>query len=87
LKAIRLEAKNRAAKGDSDAANWLKEQETLLSQRYEAELMNPREALSLGSISQIVMPQDLRHTLGENFIRYIKAYQPKPMTAMQREFH
>ena len=87
LKAIRLEAKNRAAKGDSDAANWLKEQETLLSQRYEAELMNPREALSLGSISQIVMPQDLRHTLGENFIRYIKAYQPKPMSAMQREFH
>ncbi len=87
LKAIRLEAKNRAAKSDSDAANWLKEQETLLSQRYEAELMNPREALSLGSISQIVMPQDLRHTLGENFIRYIKAYQPKPMTAMQREFH
>ena len=87
LKAIRLEAKNRAAKGDSDAANWLKEQETLLSQRYEAELMNPREALSLGSISQIVMPQDLRHSLGENFIRYIKAYEPKPMTAMQREFH
>ena len=87
LKVIRLEAKNRAAKGDSDAANWLKEQETLLSQRYEAELMNPREALSLGSISQIVMPQDLRHTLGENFIRYIKAYQPKPMTAIQREFH
>ena len=87
LKAIRLEAKNRAAKGDSDAANWLKKQETLLSQRYEAELMNPREALSLGSISQIVMPQDLRHTLGENFIRYIKAYQPKPMTAMQKEFH
>ncbi len=87
LKVIRLEAKNRAAKGDSDAANWLKEQETLLSQRYEAELMNPREALSLGSISQIVMPQNLRHTLGENFIRYIKAYQPKPMTATQREFH
>jgi hypothetical protein len=49
--------------------------------------MNPKEALSLGSISQIVMPQDLRHTLGDNFIRYIKAYQPKPMTAIQREFH
>jgi acetyl-CoA carboxylase carboxyltransferase component len=87
LKAMRLEAKNRAANGDTEAANWLKEQETLLSQRYEAELMNPKEALSLGSISQIVMPQDLRQTLGENFIRYIKAYQPKPMTAIQREFH
>lgn len=87
LKAMRLEAKNRAANGDTEAANWLKEQESLLSQRYEAELMNPKEALSLGSISQIVMPQDLRQTLGENFIRYIKAYQPKPMTAIQREFH
>ena len=87
LKAMRLEAKNRAANGDTEAVNWLKEQETLLSQRYEAELMNPKEALSLGSISQIVMPQDLRQTLGENFIRYIKAYQPKPMTAIQREFH
>jgi len=87
LKAMRLEAKNRAAKGDTEASHWLKEQETLLIQRYEAEIMNPKEALSLGSISQIVMPQDLRHTLGENFIRYIKAYQPKPMTAIQREFH
>ena len=87
LKAMRLEAKNRATKGNTEAANWLKEQEALLSQRYEAELMNPKEALSLGSISQIVMPQDLRQTLGENFIRYIKAYQPRPMATTQREFH
>ena len=87
LKALRLEAKTCAAKGDAEATQLLKEQEMQLSQRYEAELMNPKEALSLGSISQIVMPQDLRHTLGENFIRYIKAYQPKPMTAIQREFH
>ncbi|MGB1967020.1 MAG: carboxyl transferase domain-containing protein, partial [Litorivicinaceae bacterium] len=87
LKAMRLEAKNKAARGDTGAQNWLKEQETLLSQRYEAELMNPKEALSLGSISQIVMPQDLRQTLGENFIRYIKAYQPRPMATTQREFH
>ena len=87
LKALRLEAKTRAAKVDAEATQWLKEQEMLLGQRYEAELMNPKEALSLGSISQIVMPQDLRHTLGDNFIRYIKAYQPKPMTAIQREFH
>ena len=87
LKALRLEARTRAAKGDAEATQWLKEQEMLLGQRYEAELMNPKEALSLGSISQIVMPQDLRHTLGDNFIRYIKAYQPKPVTAIQREFH
>ncbi|MGA0939499.1 MAG: hypothetical protein ACO3R1_06950, partial [Litorivicinaceae bacterium] len=83
----RLEAKTRATNGHAEATQWLKKQEMLLGQRYEAELMNPKEALSLGSISQIVMPQDLRHTLGDNFIRYIKAYQPKPMTAIQREFH
>lgn len=87
LKALRLEAKTRATNGNAEATQWLKKQEMLLGQRYEAELMNPKEALSLGSISQIVMPQDLRHTLGDNFIRYIKAYQPKPMTAIQREFH
>jgi hypothetical protein len=49
--------------------------------------MNPKEALALGSISQIVMPQDVRQTLGENFIRYIEAYRPQPMKAVQREFH
>jgi len=87
LKALRLEAKTRATNGNAEATQWLKKQEMLLGQRYEAELMNPKEALSLGSISQIVMPQDLRHTLSDNFIRYIKAYQPKPMTAIQREFH
>ena len=87
LKSLRLEAKGRAAGGDPDAVNWLKNQEILLEQRYETELMNPKEALSLGSISQIVMPQDLRQTLGENFLHYILAYQPKPMAALQREFH
>jgi hypothetical protein len=73
---------------DNTAANdWLKNQEKELSLRYETELMNPREALSLGSIGQIVMPQDLRQILGENFFRYINAYEPTPMTAIQREFH
>ena len=87
LKSLRLEAKGRAAGGDPDALNWLKNQEALMEQRYETELMNPKEALSLGSISQIVMPQDLRQTLGENFLHYILSYQPKPMAALQREFH
>ena len=87
LKSLRLEAKGRAAGGDPDALNWLKNQEALMEQRYETELMNPKEALSLGSISQLVMPQDLRQTLGENFLHYISAYQPKPMAALQREFH
>ncbi len=87
LKALRLEAKERLNNGDAQAAQWLKEAEAALGLRYEEQLMNPREALSLGSISQIVMPQDLRQTLGENFERYIRAYTPSPMTAVQREFH
>lgn len=87
LKALRLEAKQRLNNGDAQAAQWLKEAEAALGLRYEDQLMNPREALSLGSISQIVMPQDLRQTLGENFERYIRAYTPSPMTAVQREFH
>ena len=35
---------------------WIAAQEGELALRYERELMNPNEALSLGSISQIVMP-------------------------------
>lgn len=87
LKALRQTAAERAAAGDADAGTWLKAEEAALSARYEAELMNPKEALALGSISQIVMPQDLRQTLGENFERYIRGYTPSPMTAVQREFH
>ncbi|MEH6593543.1 MAG: carboxyl transferase domain-containing protein, partial [Halioglobus sp.] len=47
-------------------ADWVKAEEQLLVQRYEQELMNPNEALSLGSISQIVMPSDLRQVLAEH---------------------
>jgi acetyl-CoA carboxylase carboxyltransferase component len=70
-----------------EAAQWLKEQETAFSQRYEKELMNPREALSLGSISQIVMPTELRKVLGENLAFFLRHYEPKPLTDVQREFH
>ena len=35
-----------------------------LNERYERELMNPKEALSLGSISRIVMPGTSRRVLG-----------------------
>ena len=42
------EAKKDAEK---EAAEWLRAREAELNQRYEKELMNPREGLSLGSIS------------------------------------
>mgnify|MGYP000103128939 CR=1 FL=1 len=66
---------------------WAKEQEALLATRYEQELMNPNEALSLGSISQIVMPADLRKVLTENMDFHLRHYTPEPFNGVQREFH
>ncbi len=70
-----------------DVNRWVKEQEALLAQRYERELMNPNEALSLGSISQIVMPSDLRQVLAENLAFHLRHYQPEPLASVQREFY
>jgi len=66
---------------------WIKEHELELSQRYERELMNPREALSLGSISQVVMPTELRAVLGKQLDFMMRHYTPSAMTGIQREFH
>jgi acetyl-CoA carboxylase carboxyltransferase component len=78
-----------AAKRDAEreASEWLKTQEALFNRRYEAELMNPREALSLGSISEIVMPTDLRSVLGRNLEFFLRHYEPGPWQTLQREFH
>nr|WP_304441140.1 carboxyl transferase domain-containing protein [Geobacter sp. DSM 9736] len=78
------EAKRDAEK---EAADWLKAQEAALNQRYEKELMNPKEGLALGSISSIVMPTDLRKVLGENLGFLLRHYKPGPMVGPQREFH
>ena len=67
--------------------SWVKESEALLATRYEAELMNPNEALSLGSISQIVMPSDLRKVITENLLFHIRHYRAEPFAGVQREFH
>lgn len=65
----------------------IKAEEALLAQRYEREIMNPEEALSLGSISEIVMPSDLRRTLATQMAFCLRHYTPGPMQAVQREFH
>ena len=87
----RIEAgsKESDAKHDAEreAAEWLKIQETALNQRYEKELMNPKEALSLGSISSIVMPTDLRKVLGENMNFFLRHYKAAPLQAVHREFY
>jgi acetyl-CoA carboxylase carboxyltransferase component len=85
---VKSGAKPEAAKADAEreAAEWLKAEEAKFNQRYERELMNPREALSLGSISEIVMPTDLRSKLGKSLEFFLRHYQPGPMTGVQREF-
>ncbi len=56
-----------------------------LSTRYEAELMNPKEALSLGSVSNIVMPGESRRVLAANLEFLMRKYTPSPMGGIQRE--
>ncbi|MBJ6750759.1 acyl-CoA carboxylase subunit beta [Geomonas anaerohicana] len=75
------------ADAEKEAADWLKAEEALLNTRYEKELMNPKEALSLGSISSLVMPTDLRKVLGENINFFLRHYKAGPMQSVQREFH
>ncbi len=72
---------------EREASDWLKAQEVEFNQRYERELMNPREALSLGSISEIVMPTDLRSVLGQRLRFLLNHYEAGPWQSVQREFH
>ena len=48
--------------------------------------MNPKEALSLGSISRIVMPGTSRRVLCQNLDFLMRTYKPTPMGGPQREF-
>lgn len=56
-----------------------------LNLQYEQELMNPKEALSLGSVSSIVMPGESRHVLADNLAFLMRNYVPTPMSGVQRE--
>lgn len=82
-----LNAADAREKAEEAARAWLKEHEDALSARYERELMNPREALSLGSISRIVMPVELRQVLADRIAFYLRHYRPEPFSGPQREFH
>jgi acetyl-CoA carboxylase carboxyltransferase component len=89
LQEIRATVKQKLTAGESQAvvAAWQAGEEAKLKDRYEEELMNPNEALSLGSISQIVMPSDLREVLCKNMEFHLKHYTPEPFAGPQREFH
>ena len=82
-----LDAAAARAAAERLVGEWVKAEEALLAQRYERELMNPEEALSLGSISQIVMPSDLRQVLAEHMDFCLRHYTPQPLRGAQREFH
>ncbi|PLW66875.1 acyl-CoA carboxylase subunit beta [Pseudohalioglobus lutimaris] len=86
-KAAGLDDSAAKAAAEQLVGDWVKAEEVLLAQRYEQELMNPDEALSLGSISQIVMPSDLRQVLAEHMDFCLRHYEPTPLQSVQREFH
>jgi len=75
------------AAGESEAAAARARDQALaaLSARYEHELMNPKEALSLGSISRVVLPGESRRVLAKNLSYLMRKYQPAPMAGVQRE--
>ncbi len=89
------EAQRQQGLSDEDAmtaaeqlvGDWVRREEAELAARYEREIMNPDEALSLGSISQVVMPGDLRRVLAEHMAFCLRHYEPGPLMAVQREFH
>ena len=56
-----------------------------LTARYERELLNPEEALKLGSVSRIVMPGHSRKVLGNTLCYLLRHYQPCAMGGPQRE--
>jgi len=88
LRKLRAEAaKLEKSAGHDAAVSFMRQHEAELSARYERELMNPREALSLGSISRIVQPYEIRQALGSSLSFLLRHYTPSPMCSVQREFH
>jgi acetyl-CoA carboxylase carboxyltransferase component len=87
LRQIDLDHRDAIARGDTPASAAKIRDEALarLSSKYERELMNPKEALSLGSVSSIVMPGDSRRVLGENLGFLMRTYRPEAMSSVQRE--
>jgi acetyl-CoA carboxylase carboxyltransferase component len=88
MRAIAAGYKKSLAGGSSeqDAAKIRDDALAVLSSRYEEELMNPKEALALGSVSKIVMPGNSRRVLAQNLDFLMRTYTPSAMGGVQREF-
>jgi len=87
MRAITAKHKKAIAGGatESDANHERDEALSILTARYEEQLMNPKEALSLGSVSRLVMPGESRRVLARNLDFLMRKYQPAPMGGVQRE--
>jgi len=75
------------ARGDDEHAAGAARDRRLgeLTHRYEAELLNPEEALKLGSVSRLVMPGYSRKVVGEHLQFLLRHYTPSAMAGVQRE--
>ncbi len=71
--------------GDPDAQRKLDEGRAALTAAYEDELMNPKEALSLGSVSSLVVPGESRRVLTQHLEFLMRSYTPTAMSGPQRE--
>lgn len=85
LRALIAEHKRATAAGEADADQKLEAGRAQLTAEYEESLMNPKEAMSLGSVSQLVVPGESRRVLAEHLGFLMRNYQPGPMGGVQRE--
>ena len=74
-----------SGKDKSDAVTQRDQALEGLTERYERELLNPEEALKLGSVSSLVMPGYSRQVLGSSLHYLLRHYQPSPLAGPQRE--
>jgi acetyl-CoA carboxylase carboxyltransferase component len=87
IRELEKEYREAMDRGDSaEEANRMRDAKTAeLTARYERDLMNPKEALSLGSVSSLVMPGESRRILADSLSFLIRHYEPAPMGGIQRE--
>jgi acetyl-CoA carboxylase carboxyltransferase component len=85
FRAIQAEYRKGRA-GDEKAAAAERDRKLAeLTRRYEAELMNPEEALKLGSVSRLILPGYSRKVVGECLLFLLRHYRPSAMAGVQRE--
>jgi acetyl-CoA carboxylase carboxyltransferase component len=85
LRKLQATHREAAGAGDPDAQTRFDAGRAELTAEYEESLMNPKEALALGSVSRIVMPGESRRVLAEELGFLMRTYQPTPMGGPQRE--